>query len=311
MISSLIDIILPVFLVIGAGYLAVVTKVFKDDAVDGLMKYAQTFAVPCLLFINVARLDLGAVFDWRLLASFYTGAIIAFIIAIVLARTVFKRRPGDAVAVGFCALFSNSLLLGLPITERAYGAGALDANFAIISIHAPLLFTIGIATMEVSRADGRGLVPTMTAIFKSMFKNTLMIGLAFGFFFNLTGVPLPETIASATTMISRSALPAALFALGGTLTRYSLKASLGEAGMITVLSLLLHPAIAYLLCTQVFDLPIGFTRSAVLTAAMAPGVNVYVFASMYDRAKGTAASSVLLATALSVISITFWLWVLG
>ncbi len=46
MISSLIDIILPVFLVIGAGYLAVVTKVFKDDAVDHLMKYAQTFAVP-------------------------------------------------------------------------------------------------------------------------------------------------------------------------------------------------------------------------------------------------------------------------
>ncbi len=245
------------------------------------------------------------------MVSFYTGAIIAFIIAIFLARTVFKRRPGDAVVVGFCALFSNSLLLGLPITERAYGAGALDANFAIISIHAPLLFTIGIATMEFSRADGRGLVPTVTAILKSMFKNTLMIGLAFGFFVNLTGFPLPETVASATSMIARSALPAALFALGGTLTRYSLKASLGEAGMITVLSLLLHPTIAYLLCTQVFDLPIEFTRSAVLTASMAPGINVYVFANMYNRAVGTAASSVLLATALSVISITFWLWVLG
>lgn len=310
MISSLIDIILPVFLVIGAGYLAVVTKVFKGDAVDHLMKYAQTFAVPCLLFINVAKLDLGAVFDWRLMVSFYTGAIIAFIIAIFLARTVFKRRPGDAVAVGFCALFSNSLLLGLPITERAYGAGALDANFAIISIHAPLLFTIGIATMEFSRADGQGLSATMSAILKAMFKNTLMIGLAFGFFVNLTGFPLPETVASATSMIARSALPAALFALGGTLTRYSLKASMGEAGMITVLSLMLHPTIAYVLCTQVFDLSTGFTRSAVLTAAMAPGVNVYVFASMYDRAKGAAASAVLLATALSVLTITFWLWIL-
>lgn len=311
MINGLVEIILPVFLVIGAGYLAVITNVFKSDAADALMKYAQTFAVPCLLFINVARLDLHATFDWRLIVSFYTGAIIAFVIGIIGARTVFKRRPGDAVAIGFCALFSNSLLLGLPITERAYGAEALDANFAIISIHAPLLFTIGIATMEFSRADGQGLAPTLKAILKAMFRNTLMIGIAFGFFVNLSGFPLPETIASATNMIARSALPAALFALGGMLTRYSLKASLGEAGMVTVLSLLLHPTIAYLLCTQVFDLSIGFTRSAVMTAAMAPGVNVYVFANMYDRSKGAAASSILLATALSVFSITFWLWLLG
>jgi malonate transporter len=40
------------------------------------------------------------------------------------------------VAIGFVPLFANSVLLGLPITERAYGADALAGNFAIISIHA-------------------------------------------------------------------------------------------------------------------------------------------------------------------------------
>ena len=47
-------------------------------------------------------------------------------------------------------------------------------------------------------------------------------------------------------------------------------------------------------------------RSAVITAAMAPGVNSYIFASMYGRAKRVAASSVLLATAASIL--TAWLW---
>ncbi len=52
-------------------------------------------------------------------------------------------------------------------------------------------------------------------------------------------------------------------------------------------------------------------RSAVVTAAMAPGVNTYVFASMYARGQAQAASAVLLATALSVLTASVWLAILG
>ncbi len=311
MILNLIEVVLPVFLVIGAGYLALVGKLFSQDSADGLMTFAQKFGVPCLLFINISRLDIGAYFDWRLMVGFYTGAISAFIIAVTLARTAFKRRPGDAVAVGFGAMFSNSLLLGIPITERAYGAGALAPNFAIISIHAPLLFTLGIVAMEAARSDGRGLSSTMAAIMRSIFQNALMIGIALGFVVNLSGITLPETISSAVEMVGRAALPAALFALGATLTKYQLKASLGQAGMVTLLSLVFHPTLTWVITSQIFDLSQGFVRSAVLTAAMAPGVNAYIFAGMYNRAMGASASSVIMGTTMSIFTITFWLWFLS
>ncbi|PCJ72992.1 MAG: malonate transporter [Rhodobacteraceae bacterium] len=311
MILQLLNVVMPVFLVIGAGYIAVKLDLFKISAVDGLMTFTQGLAIPCLLFLNIMRLDFAAVFDWRLMVSFYTGAIISFTIGIIGARTLFRRRPGDSVAIGFAAMFSNSLLLGLPIMERAYGAGALAGNFAIISIHAPLLYLIGITMMEASRADGRGVAGTVQTIIKAMFRNTLMIGLALGFAVNITNITLPEPLISAVEMIARAALPAALFALGGTLTRYSLRASLGEATMISTLKLMVHPAIAYVMCTIVFDLPIEFTRSAVVTAAMAPGINAYVFANMYNRAKGAAASAVLLGTVASIFSASMWLVILG
>ena len=48
------------------------------------------------------------------------------------------------------------------------------------------------------------------------------------------------------------------------------------------------------------------SRAAVLTAAMAPGVNAYLFADMYGRARRIAASSVLVATLLCIL--TAWLW---
>jgi len=180
-----------------------------------------------------------------------------------------------------------------------------------MSIHAPLLYLIGITVMEFTRADGRGLAGTAQAVARAMFRNALMIGIALGFAVNFSGLVLPEPIRVAVDMMADSALPAALFGVGGVLTRYAIRAQLGEAGMIAALSLLLHPAIAYVLSHVVFELPPEFVRSAVVTAAMAPGVNAYVFASLYARGQAQAASAVLLATALSVITISGWLALLG
>ncbi len=311
MILKLVGVVLPVFLVIGAGYAATRTGLFRQSAVDGLMVFVQNFAVPCLLFRGVVTLDLGAVFDIRLLTAFYTGAILCFALGILGARRIFRRRPGEAVAVGFGALFSNSVLLGLPIMERAYGAGALAPNFAIIAVHSPLCYLLGITAMEFVRADGRGFAATMGAVANAMFRNALMIGIGLGFLVNLTGFGMPEAAASAVEMMADSALPAALFGLGGILTRYGLRSSLGESVMVAGLSLLLHPAIAFGLAHGAFALPGDFVRSAVVTAAMAPGVNAYVFASLYNRAQGAAASAVLLATALSVLTVSGWLALLA
>ena len=52
---------------------------FSDAGVDGLMKFTQNFAIPCLLFDAIANLDLSAHFDLALLGSFYTGATIGFL----------------------------------------------------------------------------------------------------------------------------------------------------------------------------------------------------------------------------------------
>ena len=90
-------------------------------------------------------------------------------------------------------------------------------------------------------------------------------------------------------------------------SRYSLREGLGPAAMIAGLGLLIHPAVAFGLSAGLFDLPDGMVRSATLTGAMPPGVNAYVFAAMYARAVGEAASSVLLATALSVATVSVWL----
>src|SRR5690606_2157400 len=118
-VQALFEVILPVFLVLGAGYAAARASLFAETAVDGLMRFAQTFAVPCLLMKSIATLNLGAVYDVDLFASFYAGAFGGFLLAAFGARLLLGRPGPDCVAIGFAGMFSNSLLLGLPIMERA------------------------------------------------------------------------------------------------------------------------------------------------------------------------------------------------
>ncbi|MEM8792257.1 MAG: AEC family transporter [Pseudomonadota bacterium] len=306
---ALLTIVLPVFLVVGAGYGMVRLKWFPDAGIDMLIKFATGFAMPVLLFRAMYGLDLDAALKLEHQLSFYTAALVCFGIGILLARYVWKRRPGEAVAVGFCALFSNSVLLGLPIMERAYGR--MDEIFALITFHTPFCYSLGILTMEFCRRDAVPLTKALAQTAKAMFHNALMIGLMAGIAANLSGIILPGPILAAIDMIADAALPVALFGVGGVLTRYALSENLSEALMVASLSIVLHPALAWVLSAQVFALSAPFVQSAVVMAAMPTGINGYIFAALYKRAEGTAASSVLIATILSLLTIPVWLAVLG
>ena len=308
-VQTLLDVTLPVFLVIGFGYAAVWLGLFSDAGTDGLMKFTQQFAIPCLLFRAISTLDLGQTFQWPLLLSFYAGASVGFLAGLLGARFVFGRPWPDSVAIGFCCLFSNSLLLGLPITERAYGVDALAPNYAIIALHSPFCYIVGIAAMEIARHGGSGILSMTRNIFVSVFRNALVIGIALGFAANLGGFSTPDVAAQALDMMSKAALPAALFGLGGVLVRYRPEGDLLTVLFVCAVSLALHPLVTWLL-GQKMRLSTGQFRSAVLTAAMAPGVNAYIFANMYGVGKRVAATSVLFATVMSVLTVSVWLSVL-
>ena len=308
--QTLLDVILPVFLVIGFGYVAVWRGYFPVDGVDGIMKFAQNFAVPCLLFQAISQIDIANSFSPRLLISFYTGAAICFALGTFGARLFFRRDWEDCVAIGFCCLFSNSVLLGLPIAERAYGPEGLTGNFAIIAFHSPFCYGLGITVMEFVRNRGQTGLQLIGSVGKAMFRNALVIAILLGFAVNVTGLALPGAVEDALSLVVRAALPAALFALGGVLIQYRPEGDMKAIAMVCVIALLVHPAITWSMGTAL-DLNRDLFRSAVLTAAMAPGFNAYIFANMYGRARRIAASAVLIATGSSILTVWMWLAIIG
>jgi len=303
--SALLDVIIPVFLIIGFGYCAVWTRLFSINTINGLMKFSQNFAIPVLLFNAIAKVDLANVFDFNLFLSFYVGATTGFLLGFFGSHYLFNRPFEDAVVIGFCCLFSNTVMLGLPITERAYGESVLQHNFAIVSIHAPFCYFLGITLMEIVKSSEKSIRKKSLVVLKAMFSNALVVGIVFGFFVNFCGIILAQSIQASVDMVTAVALPTALFGMGGILYQYRPAGDIGPILMICTISLLIHPAIVWLTGSNL-ELSDMQLRSAVITAAMAPGINTYVFANMYGKAKRIASTGVLLSTALSIG--TVWLW---
>ena len=303
----LLDVLIPVFMIIGLGYTCVWVKYFDHNLINALLKFTQNFAIPVLLFKGMSEINLLQTFEPRLLTTFYAGATSGFILGLLGARYIFSRGWEDCVVIGFCCLFSNSLMLGLAITERAYGPEALQANFAIVALHAPFCYGLGITAMEIVRNDGKNPLKMLQNILDAMFKNALVMGIMGGFFVNFLQINLPGALQTTIDMIAAISLTVALFGMGGVLYRYRPAGDIGVLVMVGFISLLLHPVIVWSL-GKVVELDVESFRSAVLTSAMAPGINAYIFANIYNCSRRIAASAVLLTTTISLL--TIWLWLI-
>lgn len=308
---SILSIIAPVFALITLGYGAVKFKMFPASGTSALISFVNNFATPCLLFRAMLDVDFVEAFDPRIIGGFFTGAIIVFFAGILVSRVVFKNRPGVSVAAGFSGMFTNCVLVGIPITQRAYGDEALPVVYSILGLHAPILITLGMIVMELVRRDGASLSGTFAKAGKRIFTNPLLIGIFLGIMGNLANIKMVEPVDAFTLMMAQAVLPAALFGLGGALNAYRIRDNAKQAFVLASFKLFLLPALVWVLLVPVLGVEQEIARYAVVLAGMPSGINAYVFATMYKRAEDVASSTILISTGSAFISASFWLFMMS
>ncbi len=301
------QLVLPIFFIIAVGYFAGRTKFLSEEAIDGIDKYAFTFAIPALLFRALANTELPDALPWGLWISYYGGVMIVWAIGGLLALTLLRRSPADSVIVGFGGGFSNTVMLGIPIILTAYGEEAGVPLFFILAFHGLTLFTVATFLLETTKPrDGATLSAGQILIEsgRGMIKNPVIIALGSGIAFGQTGIAIPGPFDVTLEMLGRSAIPCALFVLGATLVRYEIKRSIGAASLIAVVKLVLHPIVVFGLSMYVFALPELWIKVLVTMAAMPTGVYCFILANRYQAAPGAASSAVVLVTGLSLVTLT-------
>ncbi|MGB6085041.1 AEC family transporter [Parvibaculum sp.] len=303
-----LSLVLPIFGIILFGYAGARLKLISHSGVDGLDTYVFTFAMPVLLFRNLAHTAFPASLPWELWISYYGAMLTVWALGSFVAHFILRRPTPDTIMLGFGSGQGNTIMLGLPIILTGFGPEAGIPVFLILAFHGIILFTIATFLLELTRARDGAERPHLGAILKEGLINTLrnpvIIGIGCGVVYGQLGVPLPAIADTALEMVARSAIPCALFVLGAMLTRYSLRQSVGAASVTSFFKLIVHPALVFLLTHFVFGLEPLWVTAATLLAAMPTGVYSSILANRYQAAPGAASSAVVLSTALSLFTLT-------
>ena len=230
--------VLPVFLMMAAGYLSRCLGVLERGDVAKFNRVAFRVFLPCLLFYNVYRSDLSAAVDPRLIAYAVLGVLIVFGAAFVTVQRL--ERVNERRGVIMQGIFrSNYVILGLPIAQALLGETELGPVSVLIAIVVPLFNVLAVFVLE--RFRGGSVKPREVAL--QVLKNPLVVSSALGIAALLIGLKLPPVLEKAVSGLGTIATPLQLFLLGAFFQFNGLGRYLKPLAAVTVIKLVITPAV--------------------------------------------------------------------
>ena len=299
----------PLFLLVFVGYLLAASGRFPRTVSEGLAKFAFTVAVPALLFRLMSDLSSLPPVDTRLLFAFFGGCLIVFVIGRLLAASLFRLDGVSQSVFALGGVFSNNVLLGVPIAKATLGDAALPAVALVLVFNALTLWTLVTISVEWARHGDLSMKGFGKTV-KNVLTNPVVAGILSGTAWGLTGWQLPNVVAEPLQLMAQSATPLALIVVGMGLAEYGLGKRWREGVAITVIKLVIQPLVVWGLA-RLLGLPPIETQAVVLLASLAVGVNVYLMAREFDVMQGPVASSLVLSTALAALTVPLVLTLLG
>jgi predicted permease len=301
-VAVIVDIVLPIFGLILLGYGAALFRLFDEAATRGLSLFVFNFAIPVLLIRTMSRIELPSRGDLGLLVVYFGTTFMVFALGALLARH-WRRSGAEPAIFGITAAFSNSFILGIPLVLAAFGEAGMAPLSLIIAFHSVLLFTLTTLVAEMALGAGAPLRQIPLTVVRGLAGNPILIALLVGLAINIAGYELAGGLDRIARYLGDAALPCALFALGATLSRFKLVGALPAALCLTVIKNAVHPLLVLVLL-PFFALSPMAAAVAITVAACPSGVNAFLFASRYKAAEVEATSTILLSTAVSIITLS-------
>jgi len=312
--NEIVNSVLPLFVLILIGWAVVKLNYFKAEHAGVLTSFVFKTALPVLLMRTVAVADFHDAQPLKIWLTYFCGVATAWTSAALIARHFFHRDRASAVIIGLSGTFANAAFIGIPLISHIVGENGLIVLSLILAIHMPVMMVTGTVLVEHAKAQEGGAMSNprkvaMTVLY-NLVSSPLVIGLFIGAMLHVINVQLGGPPAVVINMIASMAAPVALISIGMTLTQYKIAGNVGLFSVVSAIKLLFLPAMVFALA-HLFRLSDVATATLVLTGATPAGVNAFVLANQFGTGKNIAASTITLTTALGVLTVSFWVFMLG
>jgi hypothetical protein len=308
MLLHLVGLTAPLFLLVLLGY-ALSRFGWPRSASDALTRFVFAIAVPTLLFRLMSDFGRLPRVDARLLLAFFGGCLVVYAIGRVVGATLLRMDGVGQSVFAMGGIFSNLVLLGIPIAKVTLGEAALPAVSLVVVFNSLTLWTLVTISVEWARHRDfsvQSLLKTVRGVVTNPIVASILAGTAFGFL----EVPLPDIIDRTLSMVSDAAVPLSLIALGMGLAEFGVRAQWRESAAIALLKLVAHPAAVYGFA-RLLALPPLETAAIVMLAALPVGANVYLMSRQFGVLSGAVASALVLTTVIAAFAMPVTLTLIG
>ena len=313
--SATLAIVLPVFAVMLLGYGLGKTRLFGEEAVRALTNFCFFVTIPALLFRSMARLEAPHGDALLIVFAFYAAVLAVFPLAMAAGRVLFGMKLAEQAVFAAGGTYSNILLLGLPLSITAFGEAAVLPASALLALQSPILFSLTAITVEIGRGgDGgkrAGALAILGTALLSLVKTPVLTAMVAGVLWGLAGFGLHPVVDKTLAFLGQAATPTALFALGASLTRFSVGGDLRQVAALGALKLVALPVACFVSAQYVFGLAPLYVAIAALCGAMPTGVTAFVLAMRYELLVARVAASVVVTSAIAwIIAAALLAWFL-
>lgn len=325
------------FAMIALGYAAARWRLLGSaEAQRGLAQAAFSLFLPALLFRTTAALDVRTL-PGPLLLAFFVPLMLWALAAWAWSSRRQRQAAGDgaqataesgasapaAPAVWAVSMsFGNSVQVGLPFAAALFGQAGLQLHLAIVSLHALLLLSLitVLAEVDIARAAARNptstgrrtaLGPLLLHIARQTLIHPVVLPVMAGLAWHLTGWTLHPVADSVLQTLGQAGVPLCLVLIGASLVQHGFGARPGRLVGLTLLKLVLLPALVGASGHWIFGLD-GLPLAVLVMAAALPiGSNALLFAQRYRTLEGEASALIVISTLGFALTAPLWLSLLG
>ena len=301
---EIVNIVLPVFLVIGLGYVLGAIGWMGPAASSWLSKLVFYVAGPILLFRSAALTPLSKALD---LAAMGSIAVVTVLMAFAVYLACLRSAPSRRGVLAQGSVRTNQVFVGLPVIDNAFGPSVLGPAAVLIGLMVPVYNLLAVLVLALPHhTENPGNRDLWRKATLDIVRNPLILGTLAGVLFSALSLPIPTAIDRSLDLVAQMALPAALLSVGASMDLGRVRMEILPTAVTSFIKLIVYPAAIYV-CLGIFGVT-GLERQFVVLIYASP--TAVVSAIMAQEMKGDeqlAASIVIGTTIASLFTLSAWI----
>jgi malonate transporter and related proteins len=299
MLDQIVGPLVPVAFVIALGFVAGKrgTLSYSDSLL--ISRLVLNWIFPALLLAGMASTPRSQLLDFRFVVATFVGLMGMYVVAFAISWYQYRQLK-EAALKGLVCGYPDAAFMGIPILQTMFGPGSLYSVLVLNVIASLIMMPLTTTLLTIASGEGSGAKAFISSILEAV-RRPLMWAPAIGILCSALAIKLPPVLADSLNLLGKATPGVSLLCLGLIMASVQLKLS-HEVWENMAFKLFVQPALM-IGAAVLLSISGIYAQQMILLCALPSATISGMFANEAGAYRDEAATSILVSTILSVLTV--------